>query len=156
MNISHKNCCRCNQSLPLDQFAKLARNNDGYYSWCKKCHSIYQKAYYKKNKEKVQKRNRVVRQTIKRKRTLFILEYLKTHGCVDCGESNPVCLDFDHVRGQKFSSISDMIQNTYSENNILQEISKCEVRCANCHRIKTAKEYNWYDYIDFSTMTIKN
>lgn len=74
----------------------------------------------------------------------FITEYLSTHSCVDCGESDFVVLDFDHVRGIKSDNISTMAMTSRSIHAISKEIEKCEVRCANCHRRKTAKERNWY------------
>lgn len=85
---------------------------------------------------------------------LFILNYLQTHSCVDCGEVNLVCLDFDHVKGRKVNDISVMVHGGFSKQNIQKEIAKCEVRCSNCHRKKTAKERDFYDYIDFETMTL--
>lgn len=57
--------------------------------------------------------------------------------CVDCGESDPVVLDFDHVKGEKRRAIADMVSNYYSIKTIKDEIRKCEIRCANCHRKKT-------------------
>lgn len=61
----------------------------------------------------------------------------RDRGCIDCGYNEHACvLDFDHVRGKKIGSISKMLR-THSWNEVLKEIEKCEVRCANCHRIKT-------------------
>lgn len=64
---------------------------------------------------------------------------LKTSiGCVDCGYSeHPVALDFDHVDGDKVSGIAALVTRLAPWPEILSEIAKCEVRCANCHRIKT-------------------
>lgn len=60
-------------------------------------------------------------------------------GCVDCKNMFPYfVLDFDHVNGQKIDSISRMIK-VYSINDILNEIQKCDIVCANCHRIRTQK-----------------
>ena len=73
----------------------------------------------------------------------FIAEYLEIHHCVDCKEDNPVVLDFDHVRGKKKSNISVMVLGGRSIKSIKEEIEKCEVRCSNCHRIKTAKNKEW-------------
>ena len=61
--------------------------------------------------------------------------------CIDCGMSNVVCLDYDHVRGTKYKSVSRM--KGQSQKRILAEIAKCDVRCSNCHRIRHAKENNW-------------
>lgn len=37
-----------------------------------------------------------------------------------------------------------MVKNGFSIENIFLEIEKCEVRCANCHLIKTARDFRWY------------
>ena len=67
-------------------------------------------------------------------------KYLKSHPCVDCGEDNWIVLDFDHVRGKKKNNVKTMCgARCYSWKTILKEIKKCEVRCANCHRIITHK-----------------
>ena len=57
-------------------------------------------------------------------------------GCVDCGITNHIVLDFDHLRDKKYN-VSRMIHDGFSWKAILKEISKCEVVCANCHRIRT-------------------
>jgi hypothetical protein len=59
-------------------------------------------------------------------------------GCIDCGyNTNAIALDFDHVKGQKNFGISKAISRAYSLEKIFSEIEKCEVRCANCHRVVT-------------------
>jgi len=57
-------------------------------------------------------------------------------GCVDCGENNHIVLDFDHLKDKKYN-ISRMIHDGFSWKAILKEIQKCEVVCANCHRVRT-------------------
>jgi hypothetical protein len=69
-----------------------------------------------------------------------------THPCIDCGESDPIVLEFDHREGEKkLAAVSTlMTQMKASLKTIKAEIVKCDVRCANCHRRKTAKERGWY------------
>lgn len=57
-------------------------------------------------------------------------------GCTDCGEKNHIVLDFDHLKDKKYN-ISRMIHDGFSWEAIKKEIAKCEVVCANCHRIRT-------------------
>jgi hypothetical protein len=64
--------------------------------------------------------------------------------CVDCSESDPVALDFDHGNGLKSRNISEMIHAGVSLENLKLEMEKCVVRCANCHRKKTAKDFDWF------------
>lgn len=77
-------------------------------------------------------------------RKIFVLEYLTEHTCVDCGIDDPIVLEFDHVRGDKITSISNMVNNCCAYEKILNEIKKCDVRCANCHRIKTTKQLGYW------------
>jgi hypothetical protein len=82
----------------------------------------------------------------------YVLSYLKAHGCVDCPEKDPIVLDFDHVSGTKIESISRMTYQGTSLDTIKLEMEKCEVRCANCHRRKTAIQLGRYKDIDLSTL----
>jgi hypothetical protein len=62
-------------------------------------------------------------------------------GCVDCGEADIIVLDFDHVdRKTKCFTISGAIRTRVAIPKLKAEIAKCVVRCANCHRRKTANE----------------
>lgn len=88
-----------------------------------------------RERKKAQSRDRMRRNrsTIR----AFILDYLKTHPCVDCGETNPVVLEFDHVRGEKYFNIGRASTHNISLPRLEAEMAKCDVRCANCHRKRT-------------------
>lgn len=60
--------------------------------------------------------------------------------CVDCGESDPIVLEFDHVRGEKKFRIGAARRKCGSIGALLAEMAKCDMRCANCHRRKTMIE----------------
>lgn len=64
--------------------------------------------------------------------------YKLAAGCVDCGyKQHHAALHFDHVRGSKTINVC----NAKSIAQAKSEISKCEVRCANCHAAKTFRMY---------------
>ena len=69
--------------------------------------------------------------------TQYVREYRESHPCVDCGESDPIVLEFDHVPelGQKTCEVSACGSVEAAE----REIEKCEVVCANCHKRRTYK-----------------
>jgi hypothetical protein len=71
-------------------------------------------------------------------------EYLGQHPCVDCGETDPVVLQFDHL-GNKERDVSYMLLNGFTWAKIQIEIDKCAVRCGNCHRRKTARDLGLYE-----------
>jgi hypothetical protein len=135
-----KICSICKQ--PNKKFNKNARRKDGLQTICQDCSQKRSKRYYQDNKEHhrkiVTKRNRM----IKAKNQKLLCEYLSSHPCVDCEERNIVVLDFDHLRDKCFN-ISTMIDG-HSWEKILDEIAKCEVVCANCHRIRTATRTGSY------------
>jgi hypothetical protein len=86
-----------------------------------------------------------IRRRVRAQRTAnqaFIVDYLRTHPCVDCGERDIVVLEFDHLR-DKTASVSRLLAAN-SIRRIQQEIAKCEVVCANCHRRRTARRVNSY------------
>lgn len=94
-------------------------------------------------KEKAKQRNKKYRQELKGINSFFLYNYLSTHPCVDCGETDIRVLDFDHIDTvNKKANISQLISRT-NWKHLKKEIAKCEVRCANCHRIKTAKQLGW-------------
>ena len=103
----------------------------------------YHKQYYQDNREhfkETNKRNKAARTS---ENIVWRSDYLAKHPCVDCGENNPMVLQFDHVRGKKFKPLSRMWTTGYSLERIEKEVEKCDIRCANCHSIRTAKQQQW-------------
>lgn len=136
-----KQCTSCKQTKPLSEFRKRAASKDGYQGSCRTCRSRYETQWYKGNtdrQEKIRKLD-VVRIAANRD---AVWDYLLDHPCIDCGESDPVVLDFDH-QGDKLGNISTMVKGSTAA-KIMAEIEKCLVRCSNCHRRKTAKEFGWW------------
>jgi len=97
------------------------------------------KRHYEKNKEKIKARSHKRNKVQRKKNKEFIQSVKKISKCIDCGESNPIVLDFDHVRGEKIAAVSVMASGAYGIDAISREMDKCEVRCSNCHRIITHK-----------------
>jgi hypothetical protein len=70
----------------------------------------------------------------------YVRDVMLRSGCVDCGLRDLVTLEFDHVRGRKSADVSALVRNGWSLERVRQELACCEVRCANCHRRRTARE----------------
>lgn len=97
----------------------------------------FSRKHYRLNKDKYLRKSYLRNKRTRSGNKLFIDSIKESSPCVDCGENNPIVLEFDHVRGVKKANISDMSRASYSIATIKEEIDKCEVRCANCHRIVT-------------------
>ena len=129
-----KTCTICGKRKSLRSFAHNKWKRSGYGSWCKPCQKEYKDRHYRENKAAYVLKAR--KQILKVKARL---DALKAKPCGDCGKAFPaVCMDFDHVRGVKKFGINRGYR-TRAWKEVLQEIRKCELVCANCHRVRTWK-----------------
>ena len=79
----------------------------------------------------------------------FVYTYLTQNPCVDCGEQRIPTLQFDHIEPSlKRFNITEAVRRRVGLATLKIEIAKCEVRCANCHAIKTARDQGWYVRLD--------
>jgi hypothetical protein len=100
-------------------------------------HREYMRGYYRTHRaEHIARTTNVNRRA--RATTRKLIEELKSHPCLDCGGNfPPVLMDFDHVRGTKRGIISRLSGGRMAKAKLLEEVAKCEVVCANCHRRRT-------------------
>lgn len=140
-------CSRCKREKVEELFAKRSTTKTGRQDYCIECGKRYHREWYARNKtqakERVKVRSKEQRDAVREK----VLCYLIGSPCVDCGEGDPVVLEFDHVVGKKAFNIGSALSGSYSWGTIEKEISKCVVRCANCHRRITAKRRGWFRYL---------
>lgn len=142
--MNTKICTKCTKEKSLEDFNFKNKTKGIKQAQCKECQSIYFKKHYSKNVEKYCKRARTSNPAAKKRNREFIISYLLEHSCVDCEETDIVVLDFDHVIGEKRETVSTMARSPYSIKSIKEEIGKCEIRCANCHRRRHSKENGFY------------
>jgi hypothetical protein len=120
---------------PLDEFAWRRKERGQRDNYCRPCRSAYKHEHYSRNRQRyIDAAGRRTGQIVA-ERTAYLVSYLREHPCVDCGEDDPLVLEFDHLRDKRFG-ISEGIRNRSWE-DVLAEIAKCEVVCANCHRRRT-------------------
>lgn len=143
--MKKKKCTKCNDDLTIDNFPVMNKITGKISSMCHDCKREYDREYWENNKHerseiknKQQKKNR----SSKRK---YIINFLKKSKCADCPISDWRVLEFDHRdRENKSFNIADAVN--YSIERIQLEIDKCDVVCANCHRIRTIKQRGYYKF----------
>ena len=140
-----KRCTMCGALLPLDQFHRNRTKRDGLQNRCRACNIALNKKWYRDNPDARPRRMDGYARRRREERQREVWEYLRSHACVDCGEPDPVVLEFDHLR-DKVDNISKMASLKKPWAAILAEIAKCEVVCANCHRRRTAHRINSLRY----------
>lgn len=105
----------------------------------RKAHPTYHAMYLKKYRETATGRE-VFRKAIRsqRKRRRSYLWSQKSRPCMDCGGTFPAeAMDFDHVEEKSFSIATGGMRKSFSE--LQSELQKCQVVCANCHRVRTSR-----------------
>ena len=136
-----KVCTGCGQERDVEHdFSWKYKERGIRNTRCKYCQSIRSKQHYKQNKQTYLERARTREVLVIEDNQRKLIEYFSYHPCVDCGQTDVRVLDFDHVRGKKSNDISKMMAIGCSWSTIEVEIAKCEVRCANCHRIRESKK----------------
>ena len=109
----------------------------------KVCVSCYEQHYApfckSKEEQKLSIKNAEKRQRVKRQK--FIMNHLKENPCIDCGGTNILTLEYDHRSPElKYDNIATLVARG-SIRKLKEELKKCDVVCANCHRIRTAKMF---------------
>lgn len=131
--IKLKRCGQCLEEKTLEHF----RQHTGYdkiktvFWLCKVCDETKSRFISEKINLKKENENKLI-------------NYLKDKECADCGESDIVVLEFDHVKDKEYG-ISQMMSK-FNWRRIEEEIEKCEIVCANCHKKRTASQFGWYKW----------
>lgn len=152
---SLRRCCFCFNLFPAtEEFFGAGRGQDGLKKRCKSCEGKTRErplsgAARRKNLPTEQKKQargshllavRQKRRAQRRLKMIRLQQQIKLErGCVDCGyKDHAAALDFDHIptKGEKMGNVSRVASQGRIE-IMLSEIEKCEVVCANCHRIRT-------------------
>lgn len=143
-----KVCTKCSRRKSITEFNFKVKSKGRRNAQCQACtRKSTNQAYYKRREYYMQLTNKWKQIQIKTAMK-FLYQYLRQHPCVDCGINNPVVLHFDHVRGKKKAEVSVLARGGYRLATIMEEVEKCEIRCANCHAIKTARDRHYYRYVN--------
>jgi hypothetical protein len=130
-------CYRCGELKPIADFAWRRKRKGQRDSFCRPCRSAYHREHYEANRQRYIDQARFSKRKLLLERTIYLIRFFEVHPCVDCGEADPVVLEFDHLRDKSFSIGQVLTRKRWQV--ILDEIKKCEVVCANCHRRRTAR-----------------
>jgi hypothetical protein len=132
-----KRCGDCNLHKPLEEFAWRRKHREQRDSLCRPCRAAYHQRHYAANRQRYIDQARERKQALALERTGYLLTFFQEHPCIDCGETDAVVLEFDHLRDKRFDIGQSLPYRSWQ--SILDEIAKCEVVCANCHRRRTAR-----------------
>ena len=108
-----KVCTKCHLEKDLLSFSEKKTSKDGRASWCRSCFKANWEVRYYENHQHYRNSHNASRNRVRDENARRVFNYLKEHACLNCGESDPVVLEFDH-RGEndKIGNISNLITHS--------------------------------------------
>jgi hypothetical protein len=125
-----RRCGRCEELLPTESFA---RRGAGRQHWCKACF----RAYFAARGDVHRRQSGAALERRRERAAAHVLAIVGAGACADCGERDPVVLEFDHV-GPKRADVGQLVRDGVTVARLDDEIARCELVCACCHRRRTA------------------
>jgi len=126
-------CSGCQETKPIEDFSWKNKSAGKRQTKCKHCHSKYVASHYQSNKQVYIDRAASSRAQYYKRNRNFLNDYKSNLKCFECGETHLATLDFHHTdpTGKEFGVANF---GGKSITKIKDEIKKCIVLCANCHR----------------------
>lgn len=139
-----KECNRCHIVKEDSEFAFRNKDKGTLQPYCKECKKEIDKELYLSNhsnrQSKIRDRQNRTQSILKK----YLTDIKKSSKCALCGEDRWWVLDFHHLRDKRFE-VSSLARRGCSLETFKEEIDKCIVVCANCHRDMHFKESNEYE-----------
>src|SRR3954452_22942719 len=98
-----RRCGRCGGLKTADEFAWRRKSRGQRDNYCRPCRAAYKQEHYALN------RARYIESALQRKRSVaaeraaYLIDFFREHPCVDCGEADPLVLEFDHLGDKEFN-----------------------------------------------------
>lgn len=144
-----KTCTKCGALKDESEYFVKDSRTGRLHAQCKLCYKEHRQGYYAQHYAKYKTayllRAKVRRTQLRNEFRSNMLEYLADKACSICGEADIRVLELDHLRpAEKHFSISQAVRLGYTWKEVLEEVKKCRVLCANCHKRHTAEQQDWY------------
>lgn len=131
--MNTKNCAKCKQDKQFSEFHRHNKYPDKLFRICKLCRKEQDRNYYLSS----DKKSKLLIKNKKFRKEVFDLK--KKTKCLICQEDDPFCLDYHHLRDKIMEVARCML---YGRKRTMDEISKCVLLCANCHRKLHGKRFS--------------
>lgn len=133
-----RRCVRCGETKDESEFNWRNIQKGHLQSVCKICQAQDSR---NRDRDRVRESNKSSRQKGVERAQQFLLDYLSSHPCQDCGISDISVLTFHHIDPKvKKYNVSDMVYHGYSLETIQRELDRCIVLCWNCHMKREQNE----------------
>lgn len=129
-------CSRCKEYRSNTYFYKNRSMSSGLQNECRLCRKIIKKEARDKNTRHAREIKRLENLREHKRKTKDFLEFRKAFKCADCGNNNPVVIQFHHLDpNTKDSTVSSLFRKK-DKSKFYAELEKCIPLCCNCHTIR--------------------
>jgi hypothetical protein len=140
-----RKCSRCGSTKSIREFTGSSEKGKKIDTYCRPCRAAYNREHYQANRQRYIDQARRRKEEVRANNYALLIQFLRSHPCVDCGEDDVLVLEFDHVAEKSFQITAAITYRSWAD--ILVEIAKCDVVCANCHRRRTAERGGWARFV---------
>jgi hypothetical protein len=143
-------CPRCERHVSTDpeSWRPNPSRSSGLDPWCRECRRAWGRDYSRQRRASGKDRQTGVVNRARVRNRQYVYDHLQARPCADCGEADPIVLEFDHVRGgPKVANVAYLVNRGYGLEALDAEIAKCDVVCANCHRRRTARRAGTHRFL---------
>lgn len=138
-----RKCFACKKIKPAKEFDTDRKDRLGIARQCKSCKAKSSKKWRESGKG--QKNALLRRERNQQEKREYVRQYLLNNPCSVCGETDICVLEFDHIDPEEKSyNISYLMSKNHCISTLIQEMEKCRVMCANCHKKHTSKQQGWW------------
>ncbi len=133
-SMETKTCNKCKRSLAVSEFHFRYKAKGIRQAHCRLCQNSYTQNHYANNKQYYKDKSK-----LRDQENIEYVSKLKSKPCSDCKKKyHPCQMDFDHLY-DKTRDISNAVRDGWAKCRLDAEISKCDLVCSNCHRLRTWK-----------------
>lgn len=131
-------CAGCDEPRSVEEFPVPGRR-------CIYCRRATVRRHYRTNRSYYLVKARARQRRVIAETRLWLTADLSEHPCVDCGIADIRVLEFDHRDpSTKVLAAAVLARSGYPLKRVVAEVGQCDVRCANCHRIRTHAQRGWW------------
>jgi hypothetical protein len=131
-----RRCGRCGDVKPVEAFAWRRKSRGQRDNYCRPCRAAYKQEHYALHRARYIESANERKRALVAERAAYLIDFFRDHPCADCGEDDPLVLEFDHLGDKEFNISKGLRDRGWLA--VLDEMAKCDVVCANCHRRRTA------------------
>src|SRR3989442_16011210 len=98
-----RRCGKCLETKSLAEFAWRRKARGQLDNYCRPCRAVYKREHYAANRQRYIEQAQRRKRAVVAERAAYLIDFFRARPCTDCGETDPVLLEFDHLGAKAFN-----------------------------------------------------